>query len=160
MDLFAHQRGSKWELLFTLIHWTEELKSMYTDFVFELKCTIFWLKRGLRVHFYLYATDIPKSISKNLPNIPSNLYWAKLWCILLEERSQCTWISFTSPTELKSSSPLPESPYSVGNLNHLVGKLEPPGQTNETSSWCNLPISGDKSRESRVPMGEFDKSGN
>ena len=40
------------------------------------------------------------------PNIPSNLYWAKRWCILLEEQSQCTWISFTCSTELKSSSPL------------------------------------------------------
>ena len=29
-----------------------------------------------------------------------------MWCILLEERSQCPWISFTGPTELKSSSPL------------------------------------------------------
>ena len=27
-------------------------------------------------------------------------------CLLLEERSQCPWISFTLPTELKSSSPL------------------------------------------------------
>ena len=29
----------------------------------------------------------------------------KIWSILLEEQSQCPWISFTSPTELKSSSP-------------------------------------------------------
>ena len=28
-----------------------------------------------------------------------------MWCILIEERSQCTLISFTGPTELKSSSP-------------------------------------------------------
>ena len=39
-------------------------------------------------------------------NIPSNLYWANIWCIFLKEQSQCPWISFTIPTELKSSSPL------------------------------------------------------
>ena len=39
------------------------------------------------------------------PNTPSKLYWAKIWSILFEEQSQCTWISFTGPTELKRSSP-------------------------------------------------------
>ena len=29
-----------------------------------------------------------------------------MWCILLKERSQCPWISFTGPTELMSGSPL------------------------------------------------------
>ena len=33
------------------------------------------------------------------------LYWAKIWCILLEEQSQCPRISFTGPTELKCSFP-------------------------------------------------------
>ena len=42
------------------------------------------------------------------PNIPSNLYWAKIWCILLDKRSQWTWIRVTCSTELKSSSPLPK----------------------------------------------------
>ena len=46
------------------------------------------------------------------PNIPSNLYWAKIWWILHKERSQCTWNSFTCSTELKSSSPLHSSHYS------------------------------------------------
>ena len=45
------------------------------------------------------------NLAQTIPNIPSNLYWAKKWCILLEGRSQCTWISFTCSTELKSSSP-------------------------------------------------------
>ena len=39
------------------------------------------------------------------PNIPSNIYWAKIWCILLKKQSQWPWISLTGPTELKSSSP-------------------------------------------------------
>ena len=39
------------------------------------------------------------------PNILSNPYWAKIWCILLEQRSQGQWISFTSSTELKSGFP-------------------------------------------------------
>ena len=44
------------------------------------------------------------------PNIPSNLYWAKIWCILLVELSQGPWIIFSGPTELKSSSPLEPPP--------------------------------------------------
>ena len=39
---------------------------MCTDFVFQVKCTIFWLKRGLRVHLDLYAPEFPNSISKYL----------------------------------------------------------------------------------------------
>ena len=39
---------------------------MGTDFVLQVKCTIFWLKRGLRVHLGLYAPDCPKSTSKYL----------------------------------------------------------------------------------------------
>ena len=38
-------------------------------------------------------------------NVPTNLYWAKIWWILLDEQSQWAWISFTCSTELKSSSP-------------------------------------------------------
>ena len=179
---------------------------MGTDFIFQVKCTMFWIKRGLRVHLDLYAPDFPKCTSKYLlfskvvrkhgprcfremynfwmqyfvkeifsvaqsfklfqthiinlffllsfqfffcqswfnmiwvfffvtktpqkkdvfdikctykfflenpahpnPSIPSNLYRAKSWCILLEERRQCLWISFTSPTELTSSSPFSEN---------------------------------------------------
>ena len=53
------------------------------------------------------------------PNIPSNLYWAEIWWILLEEWSQCTWISFTSPTELKSS-----SPFKSRNVGEFKKKVE------------------------------------
>ena len=42
-------------------------------------------------------------------NIPWNLYCGKIWCILLEGQSQFQWISFTSSTELKSSSPFGDS---------------------------------------------------
>ena len=184
---------------------------MCTDFVCQVKYTISWLNRDLRVYLDLYAPDFPKSTSKYLlftkvvrkhvsrcftqvchlwiqsflkqwfwtaqsskffkiymlnvlltkfsyfvvaksvffmiwwfltknaskigcfrqkkvlwckkyfkvllgnpahtnPNIPSNLYWAKRWCILLEGQSQCTWISFTCSTELKSSSPFTMQP--------------------------------------------------
>ena len=37
---------------------------MGTDFVLQVTCTIFWLKRGLRVHLGLYAPDCPKSTAK------------------------------------------------------------------------------------------------
>ena len=39
---------------------------MGTDFVLQVKCTIFWLKRGWRVHLDLYAPDFPKSTSMYL----------------------------------------------------------------------------------------------
>ena len=47
-----------------------------------------------------------ENLAHTNPYIPSNLYLTKVWCILLEEQSQCSWISFNSPTELKSSFPL------------------------------------------------------
>ena len=57
--------------------------------------------------FYLFKTHITHvNPAHTNPNIPSNLYWIKIWCILLEERSQCHWINFTGPIELKSSSRL------------------------------------------------------
>ena len=34
---------------------------MRTDFVLQVKCTIFWLNRGLMVYLDLYAPDFPKS---------------------------------------------------------------------------------------------------
>ena len=37
---------------------------MFTDFVLKVKCTIFWLNRGLMVYLDLYAPDFPKSTSK------------------------------------------------------------------------------------------------
>ena len=37
---------------------------MCTDLVFHGQCTIFWLKRRLRVHLDLYAPDFPKSTYK------------------------------------------------------------------------------------------------
>ena len=39
---------------------------MYTDFVLQVKCTIFWLNSGLMVYLDLYAPDFPKSTSKYL----------------------------------------------------------------------------------------------
>ena len=72
---------------------------MGTEFVPQGKCTNVWLNRSLRVYFW-------GNLVHTNPNVPSKLFWAKIWCILLEEQSQCPWISFTIPTELKSSSPL------------------------------------------------------
>ena len=37
---------------------------MFTDFVLKVKCTIFWLNRGLMVYLDFYAPDFPKSTSK------------------------------------------------------------------------------------------------
>ena len=42
-------------------------------------------------------------------SISSNLYWAKIWCISLEQQSQGPWISLTSSIELKSSFPFDAS---------------------------------------------------
>ena len=38
-------------------------------------------------------------------NQPSSLCSAKVWCILIEQQSQCAWTKFTSLTELNSSFP-------------------------------------------------------
>ena len=46
-----------------------------------------------------------KSGAYNL-NIQLNLYRAKIWCILLKERSQRLTSKFTSSTELNRNSPL------------------------------------------------------
>ena len=35
-----------------------------------------------------------------------NLYWVKIWCVLLEQWSQGPWSSFTSSTEVENSFPL------------------------------------------------------
>ena len=44
-----------------------------------------------------------KNMAQANPNIPLNRYWTKIWCILLEQGIKYPWISFTSSTELKSS---------------------------------------------------------
>ena len=33
---------------------------MDCDYVFQVKCTIFWLNRGVRVYFNLYAPDFSR----------------------------------------------------------------------------------------------------
>ena len=37
-----------------------------TDFVVKVKCTIFWLNRGLRIYLDMYVLDFQKSTSKHL----------------------------------------------------------------------------------------------
>ena len=37
---------------------------MYTDFVLQVKRTIFWLNIGLIVYLYFYVPDFPKSTTK------------------------------------------------------------------------------------------------
>ena len=63
--------------------------------------------KSMLLNYYCTQQVIIGTFLENLPhtnqNIPSNLYWAKIWCILLEQQSQCTWINCTSSTELKSS---------------------------------------------------------
>ena len=44
---------------------------MGTDFVFQMKCTIFWLTIGLRVYLGLYVPDFPKNTSKYFFLYPS-----------------------------------------------------------------------------------------
>ena len=47
-------------------------------------------------------------------NIPSNRYWSKIWCVLLEQRSHSAWISYTCSTKLKSSFPLDKQRLETG----------------------------------------------
>ena len=86
---------------------------------FLLKMGITWLRSFLkpktppnRVFWLIKYKDLKHTYRNFLgnlvhtnPNIPLNFYWAKIWCILIDKRSQCTWIRVTSSTELKSSSP-------------------------------------------------------
>ena len=72
---------------------------------------ICWMYYWLRFHILLllevFYPWLSVFFTKNASKI--GYFWLKStrkWCILLEGRSQCTWISFTCPTELKSSSPL------------------------------------------------------
>ena len=52
-----------------------------------------------------YLEVVLTNLAHTNPIIPSNLYWTKIWCIILEEQSQGPRPKFTSPTELKSSFP-------------------------------------------------------
>ena len=57
---------------------------MDPDFVLHVKCTIFWLNRGLRVYFDLHPPDFPKSTSKYLVGLITFLvqniqFWRRLW---------------------------------------------------------------------------------
>ena len=53
-------------------------------------------------------------------NIPSNLYWAKVWFILLEERSQGPTPKVTSSTEMKSNCPLNTRHYTLQNARNFT----------------------------------------
>ena len=48
------------------LSWTSKTNPWALTLFFQVKCTIFWLNRGLRVHLDLYAPDFPKTISKYL----------------------------------------------------------------------------------------------
>ena len=57
---------------------------MGTDFVLQVKCTIFWLDRGLRVFLDLYVPDFPKSTPKYFlyPStfiVQNTLFWRCFW---------------------------------------------------------------------------------
>ena len=57
---------------------------MNPDFVVQIKCTIFWLNRGLSVNLDLYAPDFPKSTSKYLFGliiflVQKTLFWSRFW---------------------------------------------------------------------------------
>ena len=72
----------KGKLLFSSV----ELVKLILDpnFVVGVKCTIFWLKRGLRVYLDLYAPYFPKSTSKYLFGlstflVQNILFWRRFW---------------------------------------------------------------------------------
>ena len=50
-----------------------------------------------------------ENLAHTNPNITLNLYWAKIWLILLNEWSQGPTPKYTCSTELKSSFPLSQS---------------------------------------------------
>ena len=64
---------------------------------------VFWLPNYWGVkHTQRYFLGSPVPTNQR---IPSNLYWAKVWCIFFEEQRQRLTPKFTSSTERKSNSP-------------------------------------------------------
>ena len=61
--------GSKWFLQggATLqLSWNTNPNSWALTLFFQVKCTMFWLKRGFKVHLVLYVPDFSKSTSEYL----------------------------------------------------------------------------------------------
>ena len=82
---------------FTWLEWFLTQKRLKNRVFFTKK---YWGQKG--TWRYLLKNTWHKN-----QNIPSDLYWAKICCIFLEQQCHCPWISLTSSTELKSSFPLP-----------------------------------------------------
>ena len=96
LTVWQRQCFEKGNLLFSYLELVKTYWpwNMDPDFAIGVKCTIFLLNRVLGVHFDLYIEDCIKSkkVKKNCfaalphtnPNIPSNFYWIKIWCISLQ----------------------------------------------------------------------------
>ena len=76
------------------------------------RLNLVFLSTSVKNSFYRYFLE--NTVHTNL--IPSNTYWAKLWCILLAQWSEGPWFS-TYSTELKKSFPLynPFFPFVIGS---------------------------------------------
>ena len=46
---------------------------MDPDFVTGVKCAIFWLNKGLRIYYALYAVDFPKSTFEALVELKTEV---------------------------------------------------------------------------------------
>ena len=55
--------GPMGELLFGSV---KQVKLMFTEFVLEVNLTMFWIKRGFRIFYDLYAPDFQKYTSRDL----------------------------------------------------------------------------------------------
>ena len=80
------------------------LRQNMVHFAWTTKSVCIYLvaKIGLKV---LGKKSTWRSFLKNLAltnqNLPSNLYWAKIWCVLLEQQSHSVWRSFSCSTKLR-----------------------------------------------------------
>ena len=80
------------------------------DFFFFQRYTFLW---NTYIHFFSsssftlnkYLNILFENPAHTNQNVPKNLYFGNIWCILLEQQSHNAWISLTCSTELKSSFP-------------------------------------------------------
>ena len=93
----------------------EQLKIILTKKIASQNYTLMW---STMLSNYFEVLFFANLVNTN-PNVPSNLYWAKIWCIKLEKLSYSPWIRVTCLTKLKSGSPFKAVFIKAGTLVNL-----------------------------------------
>ena len=100
-----------------MVHFARTTKSLCIELAKHIDIKVLGQKSTFR-----YFLENPVYTNQK---IPSNLYLAKIWCILLEQQSQSAWICFICSTELKSSFPFDAYlPSCVPGITLIIKSLE------------------------------------